>query len=157
MKILRRVAVVALIAAGCFASDTFVGSDQDRESLQKTSEAIRAAFARGDVEAIMAYHHPDVIKALASDKYLIGGAAVKADVAGTLQRFHLEWVENRGESLLVQGDTAVEMTAFAIQGTPRDGGQPFVFKGRAMVVYVRYKGSPTGWTSIREVVQPAPQ
>jgi hypothetical protein len=27
--------------------------------------------------------------------------------------------------------------------------------GRSMVVYVRYPKSPTGWASIREIVQPA--
>jgi hypothetical protein len=30
-----------------------------------------------------------------------------------------------------------------------------MFKGRAMVVSVRYKKSPTGWASIREMIQPA--
>ena len=156
MKILTSLAVVVLMAVGCLAGDTYVGSNQDRDSLQKTSEAIRAAFARGDVEAIMAYHHPDVIKALAYDKYLVGREALKADVAGTLQRFNLEWIENRVESTFVQGDTAVELTAFAIKGTPKNGGQAFLFEGRAMVVYVRYQKSPTGWASIREVIQPAP-
>jgi ketosteroid isomerase-like protein len=157
MKFLRSLPIVVLIAAACSASDTFVGSVQDRDSLEKTSESIRAAFARGDVAAIMRYHHPEVIKALASNKYLVGRDAVKADVAETLRRFHLEWVENRVETMFVQGDTAVELTAFAIKGTPMDGGQPFLFKGRAMVVYVRYQESPTGWASIREMIQPASQ
>ena len=74
---------------------------------------------------------------------------------GTLQRFNLEWKENRVESILIQGDTAVEQTVFAIKGTPKNGGEPFLFKGRAQVVYVRYKRSPTGWASIREIIQPA--
>jgi hypothetical protein len=61
--------------------------------------------------------------------------------AGTLQQFNLEWKENRGESILIHSDTAVEQTVFAIQGTPQNGG--------------RYEKSPTGWASIRELVQPA--
>jgi hypothetical protein len=56
---------------------------------------------------------------------------------------------------LIQGNTAVEQTVFTIQGTPKKGGAPFLFKGRAQVVYVRYKMSPTGWASIREIIQPA--
>src|SRR5260370_26646146 len=141
MKILRSLAVVTLIAAGCSASDTFVASDQDRDSLQKTSLAIRAAFARGDVEGILKYHHPSVVKALAYNKLLNGREALRADLTETLGHLKLEWQENNVESTLIQGDLAVELTAFAIKGTPKDGSQPFVFKGRAMVVYVRWKES----------------
>jgi ketosteroid isomerase-like protein len=147
--------LVAVIAAGCFASKTYLGSKNDRASLEKTSEAIRAAFARGDVATILAYHHPDVVKALNYRKVTNGRDALEADLAGTLQQFNLEWKENRVESVLFQGDTAVELTAFTIKGTPKNEGEPFLFRGRAMVVYVRYKKSPTGWASIRELIQPA--
>lgn len=103
----------------------------------------------------MRYHHPDVNKALSFHKVLIGRDAVAADLRSTLQQFRLEFVENNVESLLIENKTAVEQTLFTIKGTPVGGGQPFFFKGRAMVVYVRYKGSPTGWASIREIIQPA--
>jgi ketosteroid isomerase-like protein len=86
---------------------------------------------------------------------LNGREALRADLTETLSHVNLEWQENQVERLSIQADTAVEMTAFTIKGTPKDGGQPFIFKGRAMVVYVRYPKSPTGWASIREVVQPA--
>lgn len=147
---------VSLIAAACSSSKPYVGSNDDRASLEKTSEAIRGAFARGDVATILAYHHPDVIKALSYGKYIDGRDALEADLVGTLQRFNLEWKENRVESILIQRDTAVEQTVFTIKGTPKSGGEPFLFKGRAQVVYVRYKKSPTGWASIRELIQPAP-
>jgi ketosteroid isomerase-like protein len=146
---------VAVIAAGCFASNKHVGLNTDRNSLEKTSEAIRAAFARGDIATIMAYHHPDVIKSLSYGNYLIGRDAVQGDIAATLQRFNLEWKENQVRSIFIQGDTAVELTDFTIQGTSKNQSEPFLFKGRAMIVYVRYKNSPTGWASIREIIQPA--
>jgi ketosteroid isomerase-like protein len=146
---------VFLIAVGCSASDDDIGPTNDRESLKKTSEAIRAAFARGDIEAIMAYHHPDVAKALSYDKYLIGRDAVRKDLVETLRQFNLEFSEHRVESILIEGGTAVEQTVFTIKGTPKSGGEPFSFKGRALVVYVRHEKSPTGWASIREVIQPA--
>ncbi len=117
--------------------------------------AIRDAFARGDIDTIMAYHHPDVIKALGPQKYLVGRDAVKADLLGTFQAYKLEFREHRVENTFFQGNTAVEESTFTIKGTPKNGGEPFLFKGRAMVVYVRYKKSPTGWASIREIVQPA--
>ena len=123
--------------------------------MEKTSEAIRAAFARGDIETIMAYHHPDVIKALTKDKYLVGRDAVKTDLLASLQLYNLEFVEHRVENTFFQGDTAVEESSFTIKGSPKNGGEPFLFRGRAMVVYVRYEKSPTGWASIREIIQPA--
>jgi ketosteroid isomerase-like protein len=56
---------------------------------------------------------------------------------------------------LLRGDTAIEQSVFTIRSTPKAGGAPVIFKGRAMVVYVRYAKSPTGWASLREMIQPA--
>ena len=148
--------LVAAFTAESFASDHFAGSKQDQVSLRKTGEAIRAAFAHGDIDAVMAYHSPDVIKALAPDKYLIGREAVRADLARTFNNFRLEFVDSRVESTFFQGRTAVEESLFTIRGTPLASGTPFLFKGRSMVVYVRDRRSPTGWASIREIIQPAP-
>jgi ketosteroid isomerase-like protein len=86
---------------------------------------------------------------------LIGRDAVQKDIAATLEGFHLEWKENNVRSIFIQGDTAIELTDFAIQGTPKKRGDPFLFRGRALIVYARYKNSPTGWASIREIIQPA--
>lgn len=146
---------VAIITSGCSAGYRYIRSNTDRNALEKTSEAIRTAFARGDIATIMAYHHPEVVKSLSYGNFLIGRDAVQKDITATLQRFNLEWKENQVRSLLIQDDTAVELTDFSIQGTPKKPGQPFLFRGRAMVVYVRYKSSPTGWASIREIIQPA--
>jgi ketosteroid isomerase-like protein len=146
---------VAAIVSGCSAGHTHVQLNTDQNALEKTSEAIRAAFAVGDIVTIMAYHHPDVVKSLSYGNYLIGRDAVQKDIAGTIQRFNLDWKQNQVRSLLIQGDTAVELTDFVIQGTPKKQGEPFVFRGRAMIVYVRCKDSPTGWASIREIIQPA--
>lgn len=149
------IAVVSIIAVGCANNPTSVATSTDRDSLRKTDDAILAAFARGDVEGIMAYHHPDVAKALTYDKYLIGRDSVRKDLSGTLASFRLEFVEHKVESLTIYGDTAVEQTAFTIKGVPKGAGAPFLFRGRALVVYVRYEKSPSGWASIREIIQPA--
>jgi len=144
-----------MIAAPCFAQSPYAGTPADQASLAKTGAAIRDAFTRGDIDAIMAYHHPDVIKALGSDHYLVGREAVKADLLKSFAANRIEFKESRVENLFFQGDTAVEESAFTILGTPKNGAAPFLFKGRSMVVYVRYKPSPTGWASIREIIQPA--
>jgi ketosteroid isomerase-like protein len=136
-------------------SDPYVGSQADRDSLARTGFLIRAAFSRGDVDAIMRFHHPNVIKALGYKNYQNGAEAVKAALAGTLANYHLEFIGNTMESLLVNGNTAIEQSLFTIKSTPVNGGQPLIFKGRSMTVYVRYNNSPTGWASIREQIQPA--
>jgi len=85
----------------------------------------------------------------------IGRDAVAAGLKDTLRQFQPELMENNVESLFVEGDTPIEQSLFAIRLAPRNGCQPSVFRGRTMVVCVRYKNSPTGWASIRELIQPA--
>jgi ketosteroid isomerase-like protein len=156
MKLFRISAIAILLAVACPCCSLHAQSDDDQLALQRTGLAIRTAFAKGDIAEAMRYHHPDVRKALSYNKVLIGRDAVAADLRDTLSKFHLEFVGNQVESLLIEKDTAVEQTLFTIKGTPIAGGEPFLFKGRTMVVYVRYKPSPTSWASIREIIQPAP-
>jgi ketosteroid isomerase-like protein len=146
---------IALLAPTFLAIPSRADSASDRSAIEATGQAIRAAFAAGNVAEVMRYHHPDVRKALSFQNVEVGRDAVAAGLKDTLRKVHLEFVENNVESLLIEGDTAIEQTVFTIKATPRDGGQPSLFHGRTMVVYVRYKESPTGWASIRELIQPA--
>jgi ketosteroid isomerase-like protein len=155
MRFFKPSSAIALFVFVCLSGNAYAATSDDGAALRNTSEAIRAAFAKGDVAAAMMYHHPDVKKALAYHKVLIGRDAVAADLTNTFKHSRLDFVENDVESLLIEGNTAVEQTLFTIKVTPIEGGEPFLFRGRAMVVYVRYKGSPTGWASIREIIQPA--
>jgi ketosteroid isomerase-like protein len=155
MKSARLSCSLALLASLFLVVPSRADSSTDRAAVEATGTAIRAAFAAGNVAEIMRYHHPDVRKALSFQNVKIGRDAVAAGLEDTLRQSRLEFVENNVESLLIEGDTAIEQTLFAIRVTPRKGGQPSVFRGRTMVVYVRYKDSPTGWVSIRELIQPA--
>lgn len=152
MKLIRTLLVLfcATVCVTAAASDS-----SDREAMQKTMAGVTDAFSKGDLTAIASYHHPNVEKALSYTKHLVGREAVIEDLRGTLNAYRLEFVKHDVESLTFLGDTCVEMTRFTIRGEPKGNAQPFTFSGRAMVVYVRYSGSPTGWASIREVVQPA--
>jgi ketosteroid isomerase-like protein len=145
----------ALLASLCLATPSHADLASDRAAVEATGAAIRTAFAIGNVAEIMRYHHPDVRKARSFTNVEVGGDAVAAGLQDSLRQFHVEFVENTVESLLIEGDTAIEQTVFAIKATPLKGGQPSIFRGRTMVVYVRYKNSPTGWVSIRELIQPA--
>ncbi len=155
MKLLHVFVSIALLASLCLATPSRADSVSDRAAVEATGAAIRAGFTAGNVVEIMRYHHPAVRKALSFTNVEIGGDAVAAGLQDSLRQFHLEFVENNVESLLIEGDTAIEQTVFAIKATPLAGGQPSIFRGRTMVDYVRYKQSPTGWASIRELIQPA--
>ena len=117
--------------------------------------AIREAFANADLEKIKSLHHPDVIKALGYNDLKKGRDEVMDGLVGTLTNFDLEFIENNVESILIEENIAIEQTLFAIRGTPKNGGDPFIFKGRTLVTYIKYENSPTGWATIREIIQPA--
>ncbi len=155
MKIVKYLSITACLLVGCHTSPQGVSEDY-RQSLIKTTAAIRNAFARGDVPAIMALHHPDVVKYFGGDNVVKGRAALGKGMAETFKNSKLEFVENRIESTLFNGDTAIETGIFTIKVIPKNGGQPTFAHGRSMVVYVRYKDSPYGWVSIREMAQAAP-
>ncbi len=126
-----------------------------RQEILNHGEVIRKAFAEGDLAKIKSVHHLNVIKALGYNDIQTGREAVINGVKGTLENYYLEFVENDVESILIQGDIAIEQTKFSIKGTPKQGGDSFIFKGRTMVTYVRSNESPTGWATIREIIQPA--
>lgn len=137
------------------STKTFSQEDKIKSEILKTGELIRSAFSKGDIEAIKSFHHPDVVKALGYKNVQSGREEVIDGLRGTLDEYTLDFVENKVESILIQGDIAIEQTLFSIKGTPKKGGEPFVFGGRTMVTYIKYKKSPTGWATIREMIQQA--
>lgn len=149
------IVISAIFLLGGCAMASRPTAEADRAAMEKTSAEIHAAFARGDLNAIASYHHPEVEKALSPTKYLKGREAVMADLRGVLEAYRLIFAEHELESLAFFGDTCVEQTRFAIRGEPKGSAAPFVFRGRSMVVYVRSSQSPTGWASIREIIQPS--
>lgn len=165
MRTTLRLAPMILLAAassGCGHAESETPAlarrdQQVRDALEKTSAGIRAAYARGDVAAVMSFHHPEVTKAPAFDRYLVGSAAVEKSVADGLMAFRIEFVEHEVESVLALDGSAMQMTRYTIRRTPRGGGESTLFRARALSIFVRYAGSPTGWAVIREVAQPAPE
>jgi ketosteroid isomerase-like protein len=73
----------------------------------------------GDVAGVLAYHHPDVMKALGYGTYLKGIEALRANLQQTLSAFNLEFTENILESTLFVKDAAIEQSLFAIRSTPK--------------------------------------
>src|ERR1700744_706004 len=128
----------------------------DRASLARTTKAIRDAFARGDVEAIVRLHHPDVIKYFGGKNVVNGRAELRKGLIATFRNARMEFAGNTVESTLFNGPTAIETSIFTFRMIPKNGGKPTLSKGRSMVLYVKDKDSPTGWVSIREMAQAAP-
>ena len=128
----------------------------DRQSLEQTTQAIRDAFGRGDVAAIVALHRPDVVKYFGGTNVVTGREELRRGLLKTFRNTKMDFVGHRLESLVFLGDTAVETSIATIKTTPKAGGRPTVSRLRAMVVYVKSKESPTGWQSIREMAQAAP-
>jgi len=146
---------------GLFYGGTFVrvheeqSIDEVKQEILHHGAEIRKAFAENDLEKIRQLHHPDVEKALGYQDLKKGRKEVIDALKGTLDNFSLEFIKNDVESIFIQDDIAIEQTTFAIKGTPKKGGEPFIFKGRTMVTYTRSSESPTGWATIREIIQPS--
>lgn len=144
---------------GLFYEGSFVRfqNETTEAEILHHGEVIRKAFSEGNLEKIKALHHPEVIKALSYNNVKTGRIEVVSNIEETLTNYNLEFVENEVESILIRGDIAIEQAKFSIRGTPKSSGEPFLFKGRTMVTYVRFEKSPTGWATIREIIQPATQ
>jgi ketosteroid isomerase-like protein len=147
--------LLTLTLALFVSAKSYSQNEKIKSEILRTGELVRTAFSKGNIETIKSFHHPEVIKALGYKNLLIGRDAVIESLRGTLEGFTLVFVENKVESILIQGDIAIEQTLFSIKGTPKKNGEPFVFSGRTMVTYVKYKKSPTGWATIREIIQQA--
>jgi ketosteroid isomerase-like protein len=155
----------ALLVACCLACPTLArepanapgpSAKADRQSLERTTQAIRDAFGRGDVAAIVALHRPDVVKYFGGTNVVTGREELRRSLLKMFRNTKMEFVEHHLESLVFLGDTAVETSIVTIKTTPKTGGRPTLSRLRAMVVYVKSKESPAGWQSIREMAQAAP-
>ena len=136
------------------AAQVNTGTNEDKKALEQTSIAIRSAFTNGDVPTILLYHHPDIRKALGYTHIINGRDELEKDLKNTFSLVKLKWLKNDVESLIFQDNTAIEMTVYTIEITPNDGNKPFTSTGRAMIIYIRSNQSPSGWVSLRELIQP---
>jgi ketosteroid isomerase-like protein len=156
MKSLTSVLVSSLLLISCATTKNSATGKNDDKAFEKLRSDLLNAFASGDTATIAAYHHPDVVKALAYNKFLVGRTAVINDLSSTLQYYTVKFTDHKIESFIIEENTATEISTFTIEGAPKNNtSKAFTFNGRSMVVYVRYDKSPAGWALLREMVQPA--
>jgi len=127
------------------------------KSLNKEIAALGEAFAKGDAAMVARLHHPDVVKYFGGNNVVTGRDAVQKGAEEWFKNSTVEFVENIVESTVFNGETAIQTCIFSIKTTPKNGGEPVISRGRSMVVYVKDKNSPTGWLSLREMAQSAPE
>src|SRR3954468_22304351 len=103
MKIYFYFLVSALSFVRCIAAVS-----EDRDALLKTTAAIRDGFGRGDVAAIAALHHPEVVKYFGGSNIVIGRAALVKGLAEVFKTARMEFIDNEVESTIFCGDTVIE-------------------------------------------------
>ena len=101
-------------------------------------------------------HHPEVMKFFGGSNIVSGEAGLRKQLTNIFHYAKVEFVKNDIESTVFDGSTAIETSLYGIRTIPKNGDSTRTFYGRSMVVYVRYKGSPTGWASLREMTQETP-
>jgi ketosteroid isomerase-like protein len=129
----------------------------DKAALQKTKAAFASAFAHSDVKALVALHHPDIVKYFGGSNVITGRAELAKGLTAMFKTSRMELIQNQVESTAFNGNTIIETCIFAFRATPLNGGKPSIGRGRSMTVFIRYKDSPYGWVSIREMAQAAPE
>jgi ketosteroid isomerase-like protein len=127
-----------------------------KQSLEKATAAIRSAFEKGDAALVARLHSPDVIKYFGGNNVIVGRDAVEKGAREWFQHSKVEFVGNDVESTSFVGKIAIQTSIFSIKTTPKSGGVSTIGRGRSMVIYIQDKSSPTGWLTLREIVQEAP-
>lgn len=128
-----------------------------RDEIINHGKLIRKAFGEEDIETLKLTHHPNVIKALAYNNIHKGRSEVIKGLKETLKNYKLEFVKNDIENIFIRNNIAIEQTIFTIRGTAKKGNDTFTFSGRTMVTYIKSTESPTGWVTIREIIQTKPK
>jgi ketosteroid isomerase-like protein len=142
--------------SSCCKGVNAIDTSAELSSLATATAAIRDAFARGDIETLVALHSPDIVKYFGGTNVVRGRENFRKGLVSMFRDGRMEFIGNQVESTVFAGNVAIQTSIFTIKHTPSGGGKPSTGRGRAMVVYVKDKSSPTGWLSIREMAQEAP-
>jgi len=153
MKAFRPLILLPILLFACKPADE---EYMAKLQLEETSKAIRGAFAAGDVDEIMKYHHPDVSKVFNYADDPQNYDEVREALVELTNYNEVSFGEGKVESLIINGSTAILQSRFILKGKVKETGEEWEYKGRTMVISVKYDQSPTGWATIREIVQPAP-
>ncbi len=144
-----------LVLILCSCSSKATTQEEIDKQITATGLAVREAFKNGDLETIKIYHHPDVTKALSYNNLREGRETVLEGLKETMANFDLEFLdEKKTEKVIYQNDLVIKQMLFGLRLIPKNGDDPFVFRGRTLIILQRTDESPTGWATIYEMIQP---
>jgi ketosteroid isomerase-like protein len=156
MKLILQLLIVLLISP-CAYTQNIIDTVALRQSLDKATAAIRKAFEDGDAVLVGKLHSPNVIKYFGGNNVIIGRDAIEKGARDWFQNTKVEFVENTVENTEFIGNIAIQTSIFSFKTTPKNGGKSSVSgRGRSMVIYIQDESSPTGWLTLREIVQEGP-
>ena len=156
MKLILQLLIVLLIST-CAYTQNITDTVALRQSLDNATAAIRKAFEDGDAVLVGKLHSPNVIKYFGGNNVIIGRDAIEKGARDWFQNTKVEFVENTVENTEFIGNIAIQTSIFSFKTTPKNGGKSSVSgRGRSMVIYIQDKSSPTGWLTLREIVQEGP-
>ena len=155
MKTIFQLLIIVFFATNAYSQD-ITDTIVLKQSLEKATAAIRGAFEKGDAALVAELHSPKVIKYFGGNNVIIGRDAIENGAREWFQNSKVEFIENTIENTEFVGEIAIQTSIFSIKTTPKEGGKPSIGRGRSMVIYIQDKTSPTGWLTVREIAQEAP-
>ncbi len=124
------------------------GTAEDRERMAEISREWLDAYARGDLDGIMALMHPDSIVMPHNQPTSTGLEEVRAFFGSRIGRPGVKFVDNL-EEIRINGTWALVLGSFAVEVTPEEGSDPVVVhNGRYLVVYEKVDGD---WLMLRDM------
>lgn len=144
-------AVAFLLAGGgpvAHATEIVGGTAEDRDRMAEVSREWLDAYARGDLDGIMALMHPDSMVMPHNQPTSTGLDAVRAYFGSRIGRPGVQFVDDLQE-IRINGTWALVLGSFAVEVTPEEGGDPVVVhNGRYLVVYEKVDGE---WLMLRDM------
>jgi hypothetical protein len=102
-------------------------------------------------------HHPNIVKYFGGNNVVTGRDALQKGAESWFKNATVEFVENIVESTVFNAETAIQTCIFSIKEYTKKRWQTGNLRGAILVIYIRDKDSATGWLSLREMAQAAPE
>lgn len=124
------------------------GTAEDRARMTEISREWVEAYARGDLDGIMALMHPDSIVMPHNQPTSTGLEEVRAYFGSRIGRPGVSFVDNL-EEIRINGTWAMVLGRFHVEVTSEEGANPVVVhNGRYLVLYEKVDGD---WLMLRDM------
>ncbi|MDX1515881.1 MAG: DUF4440 domain-containing protein [Woeseiaceae bacterium] len=145
-------AVTILSSSPVAAVDVSGGSAADRARMLEISEQWLAAYASGDLDALMAIMHRDAMVMPHNQPTSRGTDEVRDYFRTRIGRPGVEFVDDLAE-IRINGDWAYVLGAFSLRVDRGPEQPPYVHHGRYLVLYEKVDGD---WKMLRDMDNAVP-